>query len=163
MTARETSRDIDEAASAWTARLDRGPLTAAENQTFETWLNADPRRKGAFLRARAVSMMSESARALGPGFDPVAFAPASPPLLRRMSRRQALAWTGGATVAAARPAAVVAVGAVVVAVAVAAAGRRSGAAAPRPPEAQAPHSSAAAAATVTRARRPKRMGRTVTM
>ena len=106
MTARETSRDIDEAASAWTARLDRGPLTAAENETFETWLNADPRRKGAFLRARAVSMMSESARALGPGFDPVAFAPASPPLLRRMSRRQALAWTGGATVAAAALAAV---------------------------------------------------------
>jgi transmembrane sensor len=47
------------------------------------------------LRAQALSMMSESAQALGPDFDPAAFeAPKS-----RLSRRQTLAWTGAAAAA----------------------------------------------------------------
>lgn len=98
MAERDTSRDIDQAASDWTARLDRGPLGPGESETFQAWLKGDPRRKGALLRAQALSMMSESAQALGPGFDPVAFeAPAARP---RLSRRQALTWTGGVVAAA---------------------------------------------------------------
>jgi transmembrane sensor len=99
MAERESSRDIDQAASDWTARLDRGPLTPGEDALLQAWLGGDPRCKGALLRAQALSVMSESAQALGPGFDPAAFAeprplPASP------SRRKALMWTGGALAAA---------------------------------------------------------------
>jgi len=100
MAERETSRDIDQAASDWAARLDRGPLTPNEDAAFEAWLGGDPRRKGALLRAQALSVMSESAQALGPDFDPAAFEepkPAPPP---GASRRKLLSWGGGAMVAA---------------------------------------------------------------
>ncbi len=73
MAERETSRDIDQAASEWTARLDRGPLTPEQDEAFQAWLQGDPRSKGALLRAQALSMRSESAQALGPDFDPAAF------------------------------------------------------------------------------------------
>ncbi|HWU96117.1 MAG TPA: FecR/PupR family sigma factor regulator, partial [Sphingomonas sp.] len=72
--ARETSRSIDEQAADWIARLDRGPLSQEESQALDAWLNGDPRRRGAMLRADALAMMSESARALGPQFDPRQFA-----------------------------------------------------------------------------------------
>ncbi|MGR4866094.1 FecR family protein [Caulobacter sp. LARHSG274] len=96
----ETSRDIDQAASDWTARLDRGLLTPDEEDAFQAWAAGDPRCKGALLRAQALSMMSESAQALGAGFDPVAFAAPKRPRPAPLSRRQALAWTGGAAAAA---------------------------------------------------------------
>lgn len=101
MAERENSRDIDQAASNWTARLDRGPLTPEEEDAFQTWLRDDPRSKGALLRAQALSMMSESAQALGPGFDPATFEEPKHLRFSGMSRRQALSWTGGAAVAAA--------------------------------------------------------------
>jgi transmembrane sensor len=100
MTARETSRDIDQAASDWTARLDRGPLNPEEEKALQTWLGGDSRSKGALLRAQAVSMMSEAAQALGPQFDPAAFEAPKRNFLSRISRRQALTWTGGAAAAA---------------------------------------------------------------
>lgn len=93
MAERETSRDIDQAASDWTARLDRGPLTPEQQRAYHTWLNGDPRSKGALLRARALSMRSESAKALGLDFDPIAFEEPRP---KSASRRKALIWTGGA-------------------------------------------------------------------
>lgn len=99
MAERETSRDIDQAASDWTARLDRGPLTAEAADVFQAWLRGDPRRKGALLRARALSLMSESAQALGPGFDPVAFEAPGRPRRSGPSRRQALTWAGGVAAA----------------------------------------------------------------
>jgi transmembrane sensor len=50
----ESANQIDEAAFAWVARLDRhGPNAVLENE-LETWLAQDPRRRGAFLRAEAV-------------------------------------------------------------------------------------------------------------
>ncbi len=96
---RETSRSIDDSAADWIARLDRGPLSEEENQAFEAWLRGDPRRRGALLRADAVSMLGESARALGPQFDPKQFAePAKP---RGLSRRKLVALIGtGGTLAA---------------------------------------------------------------
>jgi transmembrane sensor len=95
----ETSRDIDQAASDWTARLDRGPLPAEGENALQAWLRGDPRRRGALLRARALSLMSESAQALGAGFDPVAFE--APGRSIGLSRRQALTWTGGVAATAA--------------------------------------------------------------
>lgn len=99
MTERESSRDIDQAASGWTARLDRGSLTPEEEQAFQAWLGGDPRSKGALLRAQALSMMSESAQALGPDFDPTAFEEPGPPAPAGVSRRKAMFWTGGAMAA----------------------------------------------------------------
>lgn len=100
MAERDTSRDIDQAASDWTARLDRGPLTPKEADAFQAWLRADPRSRGALLRAQALSMMSESAQALGDGFNPVAFEEARRPRFAGLSRRQALTWTGSAAAVA---------------------------------------------------------------
>lgn len=100
MAERDTSRDIDQAASDWTARLDRGPLTSGEEDALQAWLGGDPRARGALLRARALAMHSESAQALGDDFDPADFEEPRPSRPARLSRRQALAWTGGAAAAA---------------------------------------------------------------
>ena len=93
LTPKETAKEIDAAAADWAARVDRGVLSAPEEKELEAWLAADPRRAGAFARARAVSLYSERARALGPQFDPGKFAarPAA-------SRRQFL-WGGAAAAA----------------------------------------------------------------
>jgi transmembrane sensor len=103
MAERETSRCIDEQAADWIARLDRGELSGEEAQALEAWLRGDPRRRGALLRADALSMLSESARALGPQFDPQRFAKAEaeplPP--RALSRRRVLAWAGAGSAFAA--------------------------------------------------------------
>lgn len=98
MAARNTSRDIDQAASSWTARLDRGPLTTSENEDFQAWLCGDPRARGALLRAQSMALMSESAQALGEDFDPIDFEAPKPEA--RLSRRRALTWGGGAAAAA---------------------------------------------------------------
>lgn len=94
MTERETSRYIDETAADWIARLDRGPLSEEEAQAFEAWLSGDSRRRGALLRADALSMLSESAQALGPQFDPTQFAVPEAQPASRLSRRKMLAWAG---------------------------------------------------------------------
>src|SRR3546814_8285208 len=110
MTARVSNHDIDQAAADWAARLDRGALTERENAALQVWLNGDSRNQGAFLRAQAIATMSQSAQALGEGFDPGRFTAAgpgglgpemSPPskmkkadTLRDPSRRKELAWTG---------------------------------------------------------------------
>jgi transmembrane sensor len=96
----DTSRDIDQAASDWAARLDRGPLPPEANQALQAWLSGDPRRKGALLRAQALSMKSEAAQALGSGFDPAAFEPPRPSRFAGVSRRQALTWSGAGAAAA---------------------------------------------------------------
>ena len=100
MNARESSHDIDQAACRWAARLDRAPLAPEDEQALQAWLDGDSRRKGALLRAQAVTMMSESARALGPHFDPDAFAGRAPPAATAISRRRALMWAGGSIAAA---------------------------------------------------------------
>lgn len=91
MAERETSRSIDAAAAAWVAREDRAPLTSDEEAALNVWLRADARNAGALLRARAVALRSESARALGVGYDPAAFGATS----LAPSRRRLLAWGGG--------------------------------------------------------------------
>jgi transmembrane sensor len=96
----DTSRDIDQAASDWAARLDRGPLPPEANHALQAWLSGDPRRKGALLRAQALSMKSEAAQALGPGFDPAAFEAPRRSRFAGVSRRQALAWSGAGAAAA---------------------------------------------------------------
>lgn len=92
---RETSQDIDRIAAQWVARMDRAPLSASETDELKQWLAGDPRRRGAFLRAKAVWMRSEAARALGPQYDPADFQSeaAAPPAPARR-RRRVMEWAG---------------------------------------------------------------------
>jgi transmembrane sensor len=81
----ETAKQIDARAADWAARLDRGVLSSEDEARLDAWLAGDPRRAGAFARARAVALHSERARALGPRFDPKTFSvPASSPSRRRL-------------------------------------------------------------------------------
>ena len=88
----ETAKEIDVAAADWAARLDRGVLSPEDEARLDAWLAADPRRAGAFAKARAVALYSERARALGSHFDPQAFSgkafssrsPAFSPARRRL-------------------------------------------------------------------------------
>lgn len=102
MVERESSRYIDATAADWIARLDRGPLSQEETQALEAWLSGDARRRGALLRAGALSLQSESAQALGPDFDAAQFARAEPSVPHSpVTRRRMLAWTGAGGLAAA--------------------------------------------------------------
>lgn len=91
--AKKTAHLIDAEAAGWAARMDRGPLEPAQEQMFQSWLNEDVRCAGAYARMRALALASERARALGPDFDPAAFAPA-------LARRTVLQ-VGGALAASA--------------------------------------------------------------
>ena len=50
----EFANQIDEAAFAWVARLDRCGADGAVQAELEAWLSQDDRRRGAFLRAEAI-------------------------------------------------------------------------------------------------------------
>lgn len=93
MAERETSRGIDADAAAWVAREDRAALSSAEQKVLAEWLAGDPRRAGALLRARAIALRSQSARALGKRYDPVDFGGDPSGLVA--SRRRILTWGGG--------------------------------------------------------------------
>jgi len=93
---RETSRAVDDAAAAWAGRIDRGPLSTADDAALEAWLSGDPRRLGALARAQALYDGSQAARALGPEFAPALFR--TKPVVRP-SRRNLIGWGGGAIAA----------------------------------------------------------------
>lgn len=103
MTTRETSAEIEEAASIWVARIDRAPLRQDETAQLDSWLAGDMRRLGALARLQATMVRTEAACALGPGFDPEDFlqSPPQPPLQplpqsSAISRRRLLRYGGGA-------------------------------------------------------------------
>ncbi|MFT8885348.1 MAG: DUF4880 domain-containing protein [Acetobacter papayae] len=74
----------EEAAAGWTARLDKGPLSASEQQALQHWLDQDRRHKGAFLRAKAIWQASGRLSALhGFAAPPIAYTTPLPPLSRR--------------------------------------------------------------------------------
>jgi transmembrane sensor len=91
---RESSADIDAAAAAWAARVDRGALSDADRTALEAWAAQDPRRAGAYAKALAVSAHLD--RAAGLGAD---FLPAAHPAARAADRRRLLV-TGGMLAAA---------------------------------------------------------------
>jgi transmembrane sensor len=108
MVARDTSQAIDDAAAAWVAREDRGQLSNEDQAALDVWLHADSRHAGALLRARAIGLRSEAASALGRDFDPRRFTRSTrrPPVQKSLSRRQLMAWSGGAAACVATVAAV---------------------------------------------------------
>lgn len=103
MAERESSRSIDAAAAEWVAREEHEPLSAEQQQELNTWLAGDIRRPGALLRARAVSLRSKSAMALGPHYVPEQFIAPSVPSAPspQLSRRQLLTWGSAAAVSGA--------------------------------------------------------------
>jgi len=84
-------RSIDDIAAAWVAREDRAPLTAAEAETRDAWLQADARHFGAYARAHAVLARTGRARALSAG--PAPERPAPRP--RFVRSRRVLRWAAG--------------------------------------------------------------------
>lgn len=88
---------IDEEAAVWALRADAQNLDPERDAELSAWLAADPRRRGAFLRAQAALLMVDRTRALP---DPALETP-SPAV--KMGRRRflaaALAGTGAAGVA----------------------------------------------------------------
>jgi len=95
MTTRETSAEIDEAASIWAARIDRAPLRADETAALNDWLAGDIRRMGAMARMQATMVRTQAACALGAGFDPEDFRDPPAPGFA-MNRRRILQIGAGA-------------------------------------------------------------------
>ncbi|AHE55198.1 FecR family protein [Sphingomonas sanxanigenens] len=96
---RESAAAIEQAAFAWAARADRGPLTPDEEAELDAWAAADSRRAGAYARALAANAYLDRAVALGAHFEP-ALSPAPPPPTGAIGRRRMFAIGGGALAAA---------------------------------------------------------------
>jgi transmembrane sensor len=79
---------INELAARWAVRADAGPFGADEQRELDVWLNADPRHRGAYVRARAQWVDLDRLAALrGPASTVTDKIKASP----AVSRRQLLA------------------------------------------------------------------------
>lgn len=63
-----SAASIDDVAAAWVAREDRGALETDALAERDQWLAADPRHRGAYIRAQAVFLRAGRASALGRGF-----------------------------------------------------------------------------------------------
>ncbi len=98
---------MDDIAAAWVARGDNGTLSAEDQVALRLWLDADPRHRGAFVRAQAIYIRTERASALGGQFTAAMMADEPVRRFPVVSRRQVM-W-GGAGAAAAAVAGVAAV------------------------------------------------------
>lgn len=97
MDGRLGSNEIERAAAEWVARMDRAPLTGAEQTRLQAWLDGDVRCQGALLRAKAVWMQAEALRGAGQlhALNPAAKANTPVATVRRGGRRigqQLLRW-----------------------------------------------------------------------
>jgi transmembrane sensor len=60
----ETARDIADQAAAWATRIDAGSINPDADEGLRQWLQGDPRRRGALLRAEAALSFMDRGRAL---------------------------------------------------------------------------------------------------
>lgn len=107
---REHASEIDDAATVWAAKAERG-LTESEKTDFDAWIDGDSRRLGAYIRAQAAWIHAERAAALGkmPEGEPVVIVEDRPADTQRpqlLSRRMVMG-VGGALAASAAAAYVV--------------------------------------------------------
>ncbi|HEY3813603.1 MAG TPA: FecR domain-containing protein [Caulobacteraceae bacterium] len=86
----------DDAAAAWAVRLGEGALDREAQAELDAWLNEDPRRRGALLRAQAAWRLLDRA---GEGHGAVP-APRRRPVLRFALGRRRLLAGGAAAIAA---------------------------------------------------------------
>jgi transmembrane sensor len=61
---RESVREINDQAADWATRIDSGSIDAQTDEGLRCWLEADPRRSGALLRAEAALAFVDRGRAL---------------------------------------------------------------------------------------------------
>src|ERR1700680_814643 len=64
VSAQETARNIADQAAEWDTRIDAGFVDADTDDGLRRWLDGNPRRKGALLRAEAALSFVDRARAL---------------------------------------------------------------------------------------------------
>ena len=64
MGTQETARELADQAAAWATRIDDGSVDPETDERLRRWLNADPRRRGALLRAEAALSFVDRSRAL---------------------------------------------------------------------------------------------------
>jgi transmembrane sensor len=69
MNQRLSSREVDDEAAIWAAKVDAGTLGPTEKAQLDGWLAADLRHFGAYAKAMAVLAHTDKARALGATFD----------------------------------------------------------------------------------------------
>lgn len=64
MIARESAREVADQAAEWAIRIDGGAIDPETDENLRRWLEDDPRRRGALLRAEAALSFTDRARAL---------------------------------------------------------------------------------------------------
>tara|TARA_R110000868_G_scaffold9117_9_gene46139 strand:- start:749 stop:1735 length:987 start_codon:yes stop_codon:yes gene_type:complete len=97
MTRGKQSKKIDQEAAQWVVRQDSGALSGDATQSFDAWMAADARHRGAYYRACAIFLHYDRAAALGPDFNPESFVRKSQLFSSQSSRRRA--FLGGAAAA----------------------------------------------------------------
>jgi len=65
MSVRETVPEVADEAAVWATRIDAGAVDPNNDAALRHWLEEDPRRRGALLRAEAALSFVDRARALG--------------------------------------------------------------------------------------------------
>ena len=64
MSAQETARELADQAAVWATRIDAGSVEPETDESLHRWLDEDPRRCGALLRAEAALNFVDRGRAL---------------------------------------------------------------------------------------------------
>jgi transmembrane sensor len=64
VSARETAREVADQAAEWATRIDGGSIDPDTHEGLRRWLDEDPRRRGALLRAEAALSFVDRGRAL---------------------------------------------------------------------------------------------------
>ncbi len=77
--------EIEDTAAAWVLRLDRGDISEDEQRELETWLEADTRHRGEFVRAQAMWVDLDRVAALHAGRAPLEPPAERSPYLRAAS------------------------------------------------------------------------------
>ena len=102
MPSREHASEIEDAATVWAAKAERG-LTEAEKANFDLWIEGDSRRLGAYVRAQGAWIHAERAAALGRMPDPadmLIIDPSSPEQTQPRAHSRRMVLSGGAAIAA---------------------------------------------------------------
>lgn len=89
MDGRETSREIERAATQWVARMDRAPLSRRDEARLQRWLAGDARRAGALMRAKALWHQARALQGTGQLHALAAPPPRTPVQVPASPRRRA--------------------------------------------------------------------------
>ncbi len=97
MAKRLSSREVDDRAAIWAARVDAGMLSAEEKVELSRWTDEDPRHLGAFAKANAILAYGHQIKSLSPNLENLPSGPA-PIVSRRVVMSGSIAAAGIMTV-----------------------------------------------------------------